>query len=409
MGFLQAVRACWALFASFSCMALGHGLLGSLIGVRLTLEGHSSGTAGLVTAGFFVGIVLAALLAPRLIERVGHVRIFAAMAALAALAALAHSVWVDPWLWFLLRVVSGAASTTMYIVVESWVNARAQNEYRGLLLSVYMVVWLLSMAGGQLLLDVADPAGHLLFLLVTAGYILAILPLTLATSPAPDYASPKRVSLAVLWRVSPLAAIGAAGVGMIHGALIGLAAVYAKSAGFALSQVAWLTAAIFLGGLVLQLPIGRLSDRFERRLVLVGITLAAALVALAGLLLQDFVWLLAVMALLGGLALPLYPICLALANDRLSQQEMVGASATIYLLVGLGAAAGPPVAGFLMEALGPAQGFFAYLCALQASLGLYALWRRSRTPAPQAHGVAPPAAPILPPPPEAPQRGSTTV
>jgi len=391
-------------------MALGHGLLGSLIGVRLTLEGHSSGTAGLVTAGFFVGIVLAALLAPRLIERAGHVRIFAAMAALAALAAMAHSLWVNPWLWFLLRVVSGAASTTMYVVVESWVNDRARNEYRGLLLSVYMLVWLLSMAGGQLLLDVADPAGHQLFLLVTAGYILAILPLTLATSPAPDYASPKRVSLRVLWRVSPLAAAGAAGVGMIHGALIGLASVYAKSAGFALSQVAWLTAAIFFGGLLLQLPIGRLSDRYDRRLVLVAITSAAAIVAVAGLLLTEFGALLAVMTLLGGLALPLYPICLALANDRLSQQEMVGASATIYLLVGLGAAAGPPVAGYLMEALGPAEGFFAYLCAMQGALALFALWRRSRTAPPSESSVAPPAAATLPPLPDAPsQRGSTTV
>lgn len=413
MGFVQAVRACWALFLGFGVMSTSHGLLGSLIGVRLSIEGFPTGTAGLVTAGFFLGIVLAALAAPKLIERVGHVRVFAAMAALAAVSSLLHSLWVDAWFWFALRTLTGFASTALYIVSESWVNARAENAYRGRLLSVYMLVWLLAMASGQLLIAAADPGGHLLFLFCAVGYALSVVPLALATSAAPDYSSPTRVSLPVLWRVSPLAVVSAAMVGMIHGALVGMASVYAKAAGYATAEVAWLTAAIYLGGILLQIPIGRLSDRLERRLVLAAVAFAAAATGGVAILLAetDYWALVGAIGLLGGLALPLYSLCLALANDRLTPKEMVGASATIYLLVGLGAAVGPPVAGFLMQALG-AWAFLLYLAVLQAAMGLFALYRRRVSPPPQESTTAPPAAAMVPPPSadEAePQRGNSTV
>lgn len=399
MGFFQAVRSCWALFLGFGIMATSHGLLGSLIGVRLSIEGYETGTAGLVTAGFFLGIVLAALAAPALIERVGHVRVFAAMAALAAVASLLHSLWIDAWFWFALRTVTGFASTALYIVTESWVNARAENAYRGRLLSVYMLVWLLAMAGGQLAIDAADPGGHLLFLFTACGYALSVIPLALATSKAPDYASPTRVSMTVLWRVSPLAVVSAAMVGMIHGALVGMASVYAKAAGYATAEVAWLTAAIYLGGIVLQIPIGRLSDRLERRLVLAAVSFAAAGSGGLALLLgqADYWALVGAIGLLGGLALPLYSLCLALANDRLTQQEMVGASATIYLLVGLGAAVGPPIAGYMMQVLG-AWAFFLYLAVLLVAMGLFALYRRRMTAPPEETMTAPPTAPMVPPP-----------
>jgi MFS family permease len=187
-----------------------------------------------------------------------------------------------------------------------------------------------------------------------------------------------------------------------------MASVYAQSAGYTTGEVALFTAAIYVGGIVLQLPIGRFADRFERRLVLAAITLAAAGAALLALWVKDqsFAGLLGATALLGGLCLPFYSLCLAIANDRLSQREMVGASATIYLLVGVGAIAGPPIAGVVMQWIG-SGGFFLYLAATQAALGLYALWRRSRTsPAPDSR-AADPVAPVVPPPTEA-QAGSAT-
>ena len=408
MTFLQALRSCWALFASLTVLVLGHGLLNSILGVKLKLAGYSEGVSGVVLAGFYVGIVSGALLAPRLVARVGHIRVFAAMAGLASLASLVHAMLVDPFLWFAMRALAGFALTSMYVVVESWVNDRAQNTFRARLLGVYMILWLISMAGGQLLLDVADPAGIFHFLLIAGFFSTCVVPLALATQSAPDYSSPARVSLGALWRISPLAVVAAAMIGMIHGTLVGMASVYAKSSGYTDSEIAVFTAVIYVGGIVLQPPIGRIADRVERRLVLAALTLLAAAAALLALWLADvsFIGLLAATALLGGLCLPLYSLCLAIANDRLSQSQMVGASATIYLVLGVGAIAGPPIAGLVMDRIGTG-GFFLYLAVTQAALGLFALYRRTRTaPAPDS-GAAEPIAPGVPPPTEA-QAGSAT-
>ncbi len=398
-GFRRAALSCWALFLGFAAMVLGHGLLGSLLGVRLTLEGYATGTAGLVMSGFFIGIVAAGLLAPRLIGRVGHIRVFAAMGGVCSITVLLHALWVEPGFWFALRALTGFASTTMYIVVESWVNDRARNEFRGRLLSVYMLIWLVCMGGGVYLIDSSDPAGMVPFALVAICYGLSVVPLALGATAAPEFTAPTRVSIRTLWRLSPLGSVAATMVGMIHGTLVGMAAVYAASAGLPNSQVAILTAAIYVGGILLQMPIGRLSDRLDRRLVLAGVALLAALCAVAALLLGKVSFWAEVGAIgvFGGLCLPLYSITLSVANDRLSQREMVGASATLYLLLGLGATVGPPVAGFLMQAVG-AAGFYLYLAVLLAVLGGFALWRRRQTPPPSQTDPALPAAAVAPPP-----------
>jgi MFS family permease len=397
--FLKATLSCWALFLGFAFMVVGHGLLGSLLGNRLTLEGHPTGTSGLVMSGFFVGIVTAGLLAPRLIGRVGHIRVFAAMGAICSAVALLHSLWVEPVFWFLLRATTGFAATTMYVVVESWVNDRARNEFRGRLLSVYMLVWLSCMTGGFYLIAVIESGGTLAFLIVAICFGLSVVPLALATAGAPDYAAPVPISIRRLWQASPLGTLGAVFIGLVHGTLVGMASVYAASVGLTNDRVGIITAAIFAGGLVLQMPIGRLSDRRDRRLVLAGVSLLAAGVAVGALLLGriSFWGEVAAIAIFGGLCLPLYTLVLAVANDRLTQREMVGASATLYLLLGLGAAVGPPVAGFLMQ-LDAAAGFYLYMAALLAMLAVFALWRRQRRAAPPQTASALPAAPVAPPP-----------
>jgi MFS family permease len=279
------------------------------------------------------------------------------------------------------------------------VNDRAENAFRGRLLSVYMLIWLICMGSGVYLIDSADPAGMVPFVLVAICYGLSVIPLALATSTAPEYSAPERVSIRRLWRLSPLGSLAAAMVGMIHGTLVGMVAVYAASAGLPNGRVAILTAAIYAGGILLQMPIGRLSDRLDRRLVLAGVSLAAAACALAALLLGrvDFWAEVGAIAVFGGLTLPLYSLTLSVANDRLSQREMVGASATLYLLLGLGAVVGPPVAGFLMQLVGGA-GFYCYLAALLLVMGLFALWRRRQTPPPPQTEAALPAAAVAPPP-----------
>lgn len=399
MTFFQAVRSCWALFLSFAIMVVGHGLLGSLLGVRLTLEGFQTGVSGLVLSGYFLGMLLGALLAPRLIERVGHVRVFAAMSALACTSALIHATVVDPWLWFALRIVTGLTLTSLYVLVESWVNDRAENNIRAQLLAVYMILWLAAMAGGQLLIDLDDPGGHLLFLLVAGCFAFSAVPLALATEAAPDYSSPARLPLPALWRVSPLATISALVVGLTHGTIGGMSAVFAATAGYDLTELALFTASFYVGAIVLQLPIAWLSDHMDRRLILAAVALAAAIASGLALTLDAFsFWgLIAATALLGGFSLPLNSLTLALANDRLSQRQMVSAAATLYLLVGTGCLIGPMLTGWTMEIAGN-DGFYANLIVTHGLLGLYALWHCRRSEAVAGSTVFPYSVPVVPPP-----------
>ena len=370
----DALKSLAALFFGFSFLVTGHGILGSLVGVRLTLEGIGPDIAGLVMSGFFIGIVSGGLLTPGLIQRVGHIRVFGAMAALAAVSAAVHPLWVAPVPWFALRLLTGFATTSMYIVVESWVNDRATNDNRGRLLSFYMLVWYLSVGGSQFLLTAGDPAGSDLFIYATVLYALGAVPVLLATGKAPTFHAPQRVSLRALWRLAPLGMGACFLTGSLHGTLMSMAPVYAKSSGLGDERVAMILSAIFIGAAVLQWPIGRMSDRVDRRWVLALASLAGAALSLVAWQFEDvsFVLLALLMGLFGGLCLPLYSLCLALCNDRLQQDQMVGAAATMYLLVGVGAMTGPPLAGVVMDHIGP-EGFFLFEAGLMALLGGIAL------------------------------------
>ncbi len=383
MSLLQAIKSCWALFATMVTMVTGHGLIGSVLGLRLFMDGYETGTVGLVMAGFFLGIGAGSILAPPLIARVGHIRVYAAMAAVTSLIVLIQSQWVDPWFWFLLRIMTGITVTGLYIVIESWLNDRAENAFRGGLTAVYMLLFMVAMSVGQLLLSLSSPLDDLLFLLSAGLYGVSLVPLALSVAPQPEIRPRRRLSIATLFRRSRTGVVSAAMIGLLHGTLIGLAAVYGEAAGFDLSRIAWLTAAIYLGGILLCFPVGRLSDFMERRQVMALVSLAVGLICGLGVMAQaeSFWLLLLVMALAGGLSQPLYSLCLAVTHDRLSQDERVGASATIFLMIGLCSSVGPPLCGFLMEAYGPGA-FFIFLGLFHVLLGLYAFYRSLRRPAP---------------------------
>ncbi|GAB5468817.1 MAG: MFS transporter [Rhodospirillales bacterium] len=403
MSLLQAFRSCAALFITMVTMVIGHGLIGSLLGLRLLQEGYSTGTAGLVMAGLFLGLVIGALIMPRLIARVGHVRVYAAMSALTSLIVLAQSQWVDPWVWFGLRIVTGATVAGLYIVIESWLNDRAENSNRGGLTAIYMVLFMLAMGIGQLLLSVTSPLDDLLFLLSAGLYVLSLVPLALSISPEPTIVQPQPFSIAKLYRRSRTGTVSAMMIGLLHGTLIGMTAVYGEAAGFDLGRVSLLSAAIYVGGILLCFPVGRLSDFMERRLVLAVVALLVTVFCgLAVLAQASGFWLLLIsLALAGGLSQPLYSLCLAVTHDRLTREERVSASATLYLVIGLASSVGPPLCGFMMEALG-AIGFFYYLGSLHALLGGYALYRSLKLAPAKAQVEVTAAAAAMPPPP--PQR-----
>ena len=349
-------------------------------GVRASLEGFSTTMTGLVMTGYFVGFLAGSSLVPGFVRDVGHVRVFAALASLASISVLVHAVFVDPMLWVAMRLITGFSYAGLYVVAESWINEQATNETRGQLLSFYMITTLGGMAGGQLLLNLSEPASFELFVLISILVSLSLVPISLTKVAAPKLEAPESISLKQLYQASPLGVIGALGTGLAHGVLFGMGAVYATQAGLAVQQVAFFMMSAILGGAFLQWPVGWLSDRIDRRQTIVLVALLASVFALlAGLwtTLDAGFGLLIIIGLFGGMTLPLYSLCIAHTNDHLQPEQMVAASGSLVMIGGIGAAMGPLTASLMMNGFGP-SGFLWWLMIIHAVIGLFALYRMTR-------------------------------
>lgn len=376
---LAAVKSAWALFVGLGMLMLGNGLQGSLLGIRAGAEAFPTQVTGLIMACYFLGFLAGALVTPRVVGNVGHVRVFAALASTASTAALIHAVFVDPWVWAVMRLLTGFCYAGLYIVAESWLNERSTNQTRGAMLSVYMVVLLGGMAGGQFLLNLADPGSFLLFVLASVLVSMALVPIAVSVVPMPDFTAPEPFGLRALYRTSPLGVIGSMGTGMANGALFSMGAVYAGAAGLSVPQIALFMSITILGGMAFQWPIGRLSDKLDRRRVLTAVTFAAALAALLAMLSArgDVGALYAMAFLVGGMSFPMYSLCLAHTNDYLTPKQMVPAGGMLMLVNGTGAIFGPIVVSLLMGEIGP-DGFFVAIGAVHAAIGVFALYRMLR-------------------------------
>jgi MFS family permease len=359
-----------ALLASVALLLGGNGLLGTLLAVRSQTEGWGEQTTGLVMSGYFIGFFLGTFTAPPLIRRVGHIRAFAFHAALAAAAVLVFPLWANPVAWMALRVVTGMALVGLCTVIESWLNAQSAPEHRSRVFGVYMVVSLLALAAGQLLLDLQPPRSPVLFSVVAILFALAILPVSITRLSPPPVATVPRARILQICRTAPSAAAGALLAGMALGAFWGMGAVYANSLGLDRAGIGTFMAATILGGAALQLPIGRLSDRGDRRSMLAGVSALGAVVAACALQLDPTAraGVLALFFLFGGLAFALYPLAVAHLLDRLPAEQLLAGCSALLLLNGVGAAIGPAAAGLVMERWGAAAlpVFFAITLAVLA-------------------------------------------
>lgn len=358
-------------------LLVGNGLLGTLLAVRGTDLGFDNQTIGLIMSCYFAGFLLGTLWAPSLIRRVGHVRVFAFHAALACAACLVLPIWSQALVWMLMRVIAGVALAGMCTVAESWLSARASPDERGRVFAIYMVTSLGAMALGQMLLGLQAPGGFVLFNLAAILTALAILPISLTLLPQPvleqrTYDSPMQIV-----RKVPTAAIGAVASGLVMGAFWGMAPVYAASRGLDRASIGVAMGVTVCGGAALQWPIGRLSDRGDRRLAIAAVCALAALVALAVKMLQtkEPALLLGLCALYGGLAFSLYPLCVAYLLDRLPPESLLGGCSTLLFLTGVGATLGPALSGQLMHWLGPSV-FPVILAATLATMAVVAAGRR---------------------------------
>ena len=272
----------FAILSGVAMLIVGVSLLFSVIGLRAGMAEFSTVVTGLISSAYFAGYVVGVLVCPILVSRVGHVRAFAAMASLASTMPILHALWVNPWFWGGLRLIAGICLVGRYIVIESWLNTLAPKSKRGQVFSIYLVVTFVSLALGQWLILVGDAVGFVPFAMVSVLLSFALLPITMARVQQPDTVESPRLSLHSLWQTSPLGVAGAFVSGLISGAFFGLGAVFADRVGFDAQGVAAFMALTILGGAVLQWPVGRLSDRMDRRLVLLGCCLGSAALGLTG-------------------------------------------------------------------------------------------------------------------------------
>jgi MFS family permease len=361
---------------------LGDGLQGTLLAVRADQEGFAATITGLVMSSFYVGFLLGSIMTPKITAQVGHIRVFAALAALASAAILIHAVFVQVPVWIALRFVSGFCFAGLYIVAESWLNDRATNETRGKLLSLYMVVSYLGVGAGQLLLNLAAPGEYLLFILTSVLISIAVVPLLLSAGSPPAFRESVNISLRELFRLSPLGIVSMFAIGLVTATFFALGPVYGQRIGLDVENISYFMAAAVAGTIIFQGPVGALSDRFDRRIVLTVVTLLAALAAVICVPLSqasNLAPLLSV-ALFGGLAIPLYSICIAYTNDHLHPSQMVAASGALVLTGGLGAVLGPILVAIIMDQFGD-QSFFWSMAAVHGLLSVFALYRMTRSAA----------------------------
>jgi len=375
---IEVIKNSWALLIGMLLLMLGNGLQGTLLGVRGAIESIDSATLGYVMSAYFVGFLAGSQITPVLLQRVGHVRVFAAFGSLVSAAFILYGTFVHPLAWLVLRLIVGVCFSGLYVVAESWMNNSASNDTRGQALSMYMIVQMVGMILGQLLLNLADPKGYDLFVLLTVLVSLAVAPILLSSSPAPVHETTAPMKLRDLVAASPLASIGMFLLGGVYSILFAMAPVYAVAQGLSVGDVSIFVTFIFTGAMLFQYPIGWFSDRVDRRHLIVGLTALGSVAAVAGAMLdtQYFV-LLAIALILGGAASPLYSLLVAHANDYLEVEQMPAASGGLLFLNGFGAMGGPIIAGALMTYFGN-HWFFITIAVLMMAVCIYGTYRMTQ-------------------------------
>ena len=375
---LSVLKTTWPLFLGILLLMVGNGMQGTLLGIRGGLEGIPTLQMSVVMSGYFAGFLLGSLTVPGLIKNVGHVRVFAALGSMISSVLVLYAVEPN-WIWWtLLRGIIGFCFCGVYITSESWLNAGSTNENRGQTLSAYMIVQLLGIVAAQALLNTSDPGGYLLFIVASVLVSFAFMPILLSARPAPQFQTIKRMSFARLYRASPLGCVGIFLMGGVFAVLSGMSSVWGATIGLSVAQISLFVAASYAGGLVLQYPIGWISDRWDRRKLVLILAAAGALTGLVVIAAQPgTLGLVIAGALMGGIANPIYALLLAYTNDYLDQSDMAAASAGLLFIYGIGSMGGPVITGWLMEVIGP-DGFWVYMGVLLAMLTVYAGWRTTQ-------------------------------
>ena len=358
---IRIVLPIFALFLSLVLLVSGNAMLGTLLAVRLEIEGFRAALSGLVLACYAVGFVLGTLYGIRVIQRVGHIRAFAAFGAVTCATILMHPLYVGTDVWMVLRLVVGFCVAGLMLITESWVNAIATTQTRGTLLGVYLVLFYLAAASGQFMIAAGDPANFPLYSVAAILVALSLLPLLLTRTVAPELHEVERLGLRELYDVAPLGIIGGIVSGAAMSAFTAMGPIYATRVGLEITQLSLFMGIGVLSAMLFQMPVGFLSDRFPRSRVVFGLALAGLAAALLATVAAktSTIALFLTTGLFVGFIASLYPVCLALTHDQMPHNKIVPANATLLLCFGIGTIVGPIGSSALMTTIGP-SGLFVF-------------------------------------------------
>jgi len=388
----KVVKNSWALFVGIGIMMIAHGLQGNLMGVRSVIEEFNFIATGVMMSGYYVGYFVGSDVAPKLVSRVGHIRVFAAFASLASLSILIIATYVNPIVWTFARFITGMSVVSCFVVAESWLNDRANNRTRGKILSIYMIVTFVGLAIGMLLLNFDNPKNYKPFVLVSILLSIALIPILLTKRKAPKFKKIGTLKLKELYKISPLGFVSSFCTGIIHSALFTLAAVYAATMNFTIFEISLLLFLITIAGALSQWPIGYLSDRFDRRIIIILCTIVGAVfcalsIIASGDTLQyinvvvdpgaDKLMFFIFVTVYAGASLSLFPLNIAHTNDFVPKEKFVAAGGSLNIVFGVGAMGGPIICSIFMNEFGP-NSFFMFLLIFHVIIAIFGIYRVTR-------------------------------
>jgi|TARA_B100000614_G_scaffold255401_2_gene272327 MFS family permease len=398
----RTIAPVFSLLLATAILLVGNGMLGTLIPIRAGIDGFATATVGIIGSVYFAGFLLGCIATPYVVRRAGHIRSFATFCGLASAAPLIHALSADPFVWSMMRVLTGFCFAGLYMVIESWLNEQSTNETRGRLFSGYLIVNLSALTVGQLLLNAANPAGFVLFAVVSILTSLALVPVAMTTSVQPMPIQSTRIDIWALYSLSPVGLVGSFVVGLANAPFWTLAPLYASDSGLDTAGVSIFMAAAIIGGAVAQWPIGRISDRMDRRRVILALSLGAAAgeiaLALAGMS-GSMPAVLAAGFLFGVFGLTLYSVVVAHMNDHGQSESFVAISGGMLIVFSVGSIIGPTAASIGVSSFGMAS-IFVVTAAVHIVFAGFTLYRIAFTPAlseeQRADFVAVPVAQVQP-------------
>ena len=375
---LDVFRNSWALFLGMFLLMIGNGLQGTLLGLRGDIEGFSTFQMSIIMAAYFAGFLFSSRLVPRLIRSVGHVRVFAALGSMISAVLILYPALTDPIAWTIGRLIFGFCICGVYITAESWLNDASTNEMRGKSLSVYMIVQMAGIVVAQYIILLGDVSGFILFIIPSVLVSISFAPILLSVGKAPEFELTKPLPIRQLIDASPLACTGMFLLGGVFSAQFGMLAVYGAQAGLTVAQVSVLVSATYISALFLQYPIGWLSDRMDRRVLIVIAAAVGGVGALLAFVVPGiYVLTLVSTVIVGGMSNPLYALLIAYANDHLDRADMAAASGGFLFINGVGAIAGPILVGVIMDGFG-VHAYWLFVAVLMMAIAVYGLWRMTR-------------------------------